>query len=164
MTFFGFFLFFEIVTTRYNFSFVIKFHIFNGFYLKKTCLSAKKIALRRKNNFLQIFLFFLNRHIETKLVFLPKFHISNDFDLKKRVFRQKFRQTPNKWLFLHFSCFFEIVTSRQNLFVFTKIPYLQRFWFKKNVSFDSKFVIGQKNDFFRIFLVFLKSSHQEKTF
>ena len=45
-----------------------------------------------------------------------------------------------------------------------KPSYLQRFWFKKKVFFGWEFSVGQKNDFFRIFLNFLKSPYQDETF
>ena len=90
----------------------------------KNCRSPKKL--------LYFYLFFCctSTHRDETFMFLPKFHTFNGLDFKKkRVFLLIVLSRPKKIAFLDFSCFFEIVTSRRNFFVLTKISYLQRFGF-----------------------------------
>ena len=83
---------------------------------------------------------------------------------KKRFFLLIIFSRPKKRVFLDFSCFFEIVTSRRNFFVYTKILCFQRFGFLKKRVFRLIFFSRLKKRVFFSFLVFLKLSHQDETF
>ena len=60
----------------------------------------------------------------------------------------RFDYLRRKYIFSDF--IFEIVTSRQNFLVFTKISYLQSFWLSKKCHFRLNIHVGQKNFFFEI--------------
>ena len=70
---------------------------------------------------------------------------------------------PKKWLFSNYFCIFEIVTSKQNFFASPKFLFFNGFDLKKCVF---RLIIFRRpeNLFFRIFLVILKSSHEDETF
>ena len=93
-------------------------------FKKNTCFSTNSFFLGRKKKCIWIFLvFFKSSHQDETFLFLPKFHIFNGLDLKKTCFSANNFSRPKKRVFLDFSCFFKIVTSRRNFFVFTKITY-----------------------------------------
>ena len=119
------FCFFEIFTSRRNFFVFTKISCLQRFWFKKNAIFGKRAD---KMTFFVVF--FKSSHQDETFSFLPKFHIFNGLDLRKNIFvRLIVFRRPKKWLFLDFSWFFEIVTSRQNFFVFTQIWYLHRFWF-----------------------------------
>ena len=71
--------------------------------------------------------------------------------------------------FLEFSFLLHIYPSRRNLFVFTKISYLQPFREIMEGQTKHKFsakndATVQKNDFFRNFLICCTSTHRDETF